>query len=521
VVATATNTVVATVGVGSGPRGVAITPDAAFAYVVNLGGTVSVIETATNTVVATVGVGVLPAFVAITPDGAFAYVTNTCSALANPGECRLRTLLDSDTVSVIATATNTVVAKVGVGVQPVGVAITPDGGFAYVVNAVSSTVSVIETATNTVVATVGVGNLPELLIDVAITPDGGFAYVTNATANAVSVIATATNTVVATVGVEAGPSGVAITPTPPGDGNQPPSADAGGPHAADEGTSIGFDGSSSFDPDGDPLSYDWDFGDGSAHGSGATPVHVYADNGTYTITLSVDDGHGGSDVATTTATIGNVAPQVNAGTASSVQSGQTLSFRGDVTDAGAADTPSSWTLDWGDGTAPLSGNSAIPGSVSATHTYYGTGTFTLQLTVTDKDGGAGTGNRTVTVDPRSVAIAASPDAVSLSANRAKQIDIIIFSASGLDATQIDPATLGVGDGSDPDALPVQRKNGVYVLSMRDVNRDGLRDLTLSVEKLDAHLGLAAPSTTLVVRGAVPTSSGPIVLRGSVVMAVSP
>jgi hypothetical protein len=62
---------------------------------------------------------------------------------------------------------------------------------------------------------------------------------------------------------------------------------------------------------------------------------------------------------------------------------------------------------------------------------------------------------------------------------------------------------------------------VYVLSMRDVNRDGLRDLTFSVEKLDANLGLAAPSTTLVVRGAIPTSSGPIVLRGSAVMAVSP
>ena len=36
-----------------------------------------------------------------------------------------------------------------------------------------------------------------------------------------------------------------------------------------------------------------------------------------------------------------------------------------------------------------------------------------------------------------------------------------------------------------------------------------------------NLGLVAPSTTLVVRGAVPTASRPIVLRGSVVMAISP
>ncbi len=40
---------------------------------------------------------------------------------------------------------------------PLGVAITPDGAFAYVANNGSNTVSVIETASNTVVATVDLG----------------------------------------------------------------------------------------------------------------------------------------------------------------------------------------------------------------------------------------------------------------------------------------------------------------------------------------------------------------------------
>ena len=120
VIDTSTNAVVARVPVGSFPSGVAITPDGAFAYVANQGGTVSVIETATNTVVATVPLGRVcdwrghhpgrrlclcdsfepnpkhsgsdlnsdqrrrednrcrsrqPSVVAITPDGAFAYVT--------------------------------------------------------------------------------------------------------------------------------------------------------------------------------------------------------------------------------------------------------------------------------------------------------------------------------------------------------------------------------------------------------------------------------------------------------------
>jgi YVTN family beta-propeller protein len=64
-----------------------------------------------------------------------------------------------DTVSVINTATNTVVATVPAS-GPVGVAVNPAGTFAYVANQNNGTVSVINTATNTVVATVPVGTTP-------------------------------------------------------------------------------------------------------------------------------------------------------------------------------------------------------------------------------------------------------------------------------------------------------------------------------------------------------------------------
>jgi YVTN family beta-propeller protein len=186
--------------VGSSPFGVAITPDGAFAYVANLSSNnVSVIATATNTVVATVPVGTGPRFVAITPDGAFAYVTNG----------------DSNNVSVIDTATNTVGPTVAVGVRPFGVAITPDGAFVYVTNQFSDNVSVIDTATNTVVATVKIVGPVGVVagpVFVAITPDGAFAFVSNFSANNVSVIDTATNTDVAGFAVGAGPAGIAITP---------------------------------------------------------------------------------------------------------------------------------------------------------------------------------------------------------------------------------------------------------------------------------------------------------------------
>jgi YVTN family beta-propeller protein len=67
------------------------------------------------------------------------------------------------TVSVIDTTTNTMVATVRVGPLPTGVAITPDGAFAYVANADGNTVSVIDTATNTVVDDVRVGSFPQFI----------------------------------------------------------------------------------------------------------------------------------------------------------------------------------------------------------------------------------------------------------------------------------------------------------------------------------------------------------------------
>jgi YVTN family beta-propeller protein len=104
-----------------------------------------------------------------------------------------------------------------VGSFPYGVAVTPDGKHVYVTNSstTSSSVSVIDTASNTVVATVGVGiGGIDITAWVAFTPDGKHAYVANQSDNTVSVIDTATNTVVATVPVGSSPIAVGIIPPP-------------------------------------------------------------------------------------------------------------------------------------------------------------------------------------------------------------------------------------------------------------------------------------------------------------------
>ena len=196
-----TFTVNAINAIGTGPASASsnsVTPTAPppslFAYITNQGSNnVSVIDTATNTVVATVAVGNQPFGVAVNSAGTRAYVTNQ----------------SSNNVSVIDTAGNTVVATVAVGTNPRGVAVNPAGTRAYITNEGSSNVSVIDTAGNSAVATVAVGTSPH---GVAVDPTGTRAFVANSGSNNVSVIDTASNTVVATVAVGSFPYGIAVDP---------------------------------------------------------------------------------------------------------------------------------------------------------------------------------------------------------------------------------------------------------------------------------------------------------------------
>src|SRR5579863_230372 len=195
VIDTTSNTVVNTIPVQSNPSGVAFTPDGSQAYVVDQGSNnVSVIDTASQTVVTNVQVGNGPVEVAmaLTSNGTFAYVTNSLS----------------NSVSVISTASDSVTSTVQVGMDPLGVAVTPNSSLVYVANAGSNTVSVISVASNTVTATIPVGIGPS---GVAFTPDSSLAYVVNDGSNSVSVIATASNNVVATVTGLNGPTEVALT----------------------------------------------------------------------------------------------------------------------------------------------------------------------------------------------------------------------------------------------------------------------------------------------------------------------
>jgi len=179
------------------------------AYVTNaFETTVSVIDTATDTVTATIPVCASPGGVAITPDGAFAYVTCSVSR-------------DVNFVAVIDTKTNIVVAQVTVERNPTNVAITPDGSRAYVTNALSNSVSVIDTQTLTVIRHVPLPSPYAQSPDqIAITPDGAYAYVSHLwldpssekITSRIAVIEIATDTFIASIDVGLIATGIAITP---------------------------------------------------------------------------------------------------------------------------------------------------------------------------------------------------------------------------------------------------------------------------------------------------------------------
>ncbi len=130
-------------------------------------------------------------------------------------------------------------------------------------------------------------------------------------------------------------------------------------------------------------------------------THLYLDDaptGTasdqYTITVTLMDDDGGADTTTTSLTVNNVTPTVNAGLDQTVNDGTELSFTGVFTDPGTLDTHTIlW--DFGDG-------NTITGTLTTPHTYTGPGVYTVTLTITDDDGGVTQDTLQVTVNEVSI-----------------------------------------------------------------------------------------------------------------------
>ncbi|MGI8549495.1 MAG: PQQ-dependent sugar dehydrogenase, partial [Dehalococcoidia bacterium] len=133
-------------------------------------------------------------------------------------------------------------------------------------------------------------------------------------------------------------------------GNTPPTAEAAAtPTSGLAPLTVQFASAGTTDPDGDLLSYSWDFGDGTPKATTANPSHSYTSNGAYTATLTVDDGHSLTSSATVTITVGHRAPVVSISqplASLTYKVGDVITYAGSATDpdSGTALPPSS--LSW-------------------------------------------------------------------------------------------------------------------------------------------------------------------------------
>ena len=183
--------------------------------------------------------------------------------------------------------------------------------------------------------------------------------------------------------------------------NVAPTVNAPTDAAVNEGSP--FTGSGRF---ADPGAETWTASVDYRDGSGVQPLtlnpdktfdlsHTYADNGAYTVIVTVADDDAGIGSDTLLVTVNNVAPTILLTAADTVGEGADYTLTlGTITDPGE-DTVTQWTVNWGDGLSDTYGSGG-----DRTHLYEGNGTYTVAVDLADEDGThAGAGSLDLTVNP--------------------------------------------------------------------------------------------------------------------------
>ncbi len=287
--------------------------------------------------------------------------------------------------------------------------------------------------------------------------------------------------------------------------NRPPTAAITAPAGnvtLQTGQSVSFAGTAT-DPDGDPVTVLWTFGDGTTSASLAPGSHAFPMAGTYLVRLTATDSKGLVDPNPPTRTITvqtattNQAPTglitMPTGNATIV-AGQSVSFAGTASDPNGDPVTVLWVFGDG-GTSTL----LVPGN----HVYTTAGTYTVRLTATDALGLADPNppTRIITVQPAAVNL--PPDAtITLPA---ANVTIAAGQSVSFAGTTSDPngdtvtVAWAFGDGTTSMVLAPGNHTyataGTYTVTFTATDSKGLADPTPATRTITVTAGGTAPTFT--------------------------
>src|SRR5262249_6339667 len=189
-----------------------------------------------------------------------------------------------------------------------------------------------------------------------------------------------------------------------------------------------------------PLSYHWDFGDGATVDGTLTPSHTYADNGTYTATLTVTDANNLVTSDAAVVTVNNVAPTATLSNNGPVNANApvTISFASQ-NDVSAPDQAAGFKYSFDFDNNGIWDLTDVT-TASASTTFSTAGSKTVKGRIKDKDGGFTDYTTTVTVNGP-VTANAGPDQ---SANEASSVSFTGTAGGGTGTLSYD---WDFGDGS--------------------------------------------------------------------------
>ena len=177
---------------------------------------------------------------------------------------------------------------------------------------------------------------------------------------------------------------------------------------------VTFKGSSSSDPDGDTLKYEWDFGDGTTKSTAKDPpVHTYKNGGNFDARLKVTDSRNASATATVRISVNNAPPVVTLKTpldGAKYRDAVPVQLSGSATDpddGAVPDTRLAWNvvLVHGHHTHPFQGVTGKTGSFTPTTDHDADSSYRVTLTATDSDGLSA--SKTVVIRPETVNLSIS------------------------------------------------------------------------------------------------------------------